>query len=492
MVLISLKLFGVQSPPKLSNFYIEGVDVPSDNVYTSSKSIIVQVAEGTDLTALKVSLEFTNGTLVNFENGVARDYTNPISFSVLGVDGETKYPYTLAITTDPVGPASVKGLTINGVSTTKVDISSANVITPYVPYLMDFTNATVTIQTGYGNTIDESFTGTGLNLMSGANKVKITGTNGIETTFTIGVPQLDPTVTLTMAYATLGYGANDMSAVGFSGNYVLASNYTQGTKAPSYYDFTGVKKGQLSVTGCTGIGYGFRKFATDDDGTIIGSSLGISANEQWIYKWGSVTVDPTSYISFSKASLGVTYSPRAAGISVTGSLAGTATVVMPMAQQTDVFVWKVSSGTVGAPTKYASPEKFGYYGSVQPLPDGKGFIIASTTGTFAGFIYMNSTFAEVFRMACPSVSDCDVVKYNGRIYMAYTVLSANTQPIMRICDITDGTKESMSTPIMSINMKDQASNVNVTVDANFHTIGGKLYVAFTSSNSNLYVYQLTK
>jgi hypothetical protein len=481
----------IQSPPKLSNFYIEGVDVPSGNIFTTGKSIIVQVDKGTDLTALKVSLEFVNGTLVDFENAVARDYTSPISFNVLGVDGTTTYPYTLSITTDPVGPAFIKAMTINGQTTTKVVTSSSNVITPYVASLTDFSNADVTLQTGYGNVVDEAFTGKGLNLLSGANKVKVTGTNGVVTEFTIGRPQLDPEQTLVKAYADFGFAANDMSAVGISGNYLLVSNYTAGTKAPSYYDLTGAKQGQLSTTGCTGISYGFRKFAVDDDGVVIGSSLGLSANEQWIYKWGSLTADPSTYLSFSKASLGVAYSPRAAGINVSGSLAGTATVVMPMAQQTDVMVWTVSGGTASTPAKYTSPVKFGYYASVQPIPDGKGFILASASSALNGLIYLNANFQEQFRITGTPCTDCDVVKYSGRIYLAYTAHSGSVAT-MRICDITDGLEASLQNPIFSMTMKDEATNANVTTDAAFRLIGGKLYVAFTSTNADLYLLKLVQ
>ena len=46
----------------------------------SASRIIVQVPEGTDLMALEVTLEFANGTLQDFQNGVAKDYTNPCNF----------------------------------------------------------------------------------------------------------------------------------------------------------------------------------------------------------------------------------------------------------------------------------------------------------------------------------------------------------------------------------------------------------------------------
>lgn len=481
----------IQSPPKLTNLIITGVDVPAENIYASSSSIIVQVDKGTDLTKLKVTLEFSNGTLVNFENGIEIDYTNPITVNVLGVDGETTYPYTLAITTDPVGPAYVKSMTLNGKPTTKVEVETGNVLVPYVASIMDFSNVDVTLQTGYGNKIEDSFTGKGLDLLSGTNKVKITGTNGLVTEFTIGRPQLDPEETFAKGYTELGFtAANDLSAVGFSGNYALGANYTAGTKAPSYYDYTGTKVGQMSTTGCTGIGYGFRKFATDENGVIIGSSLGISSGEQWIYKWDDVTANPSTYLSFSMASLGVTYSPRAAGINISGSLSGNATITMAMAQKTDVIVWKVTNGTAGAPQKLTSPVTFGYYASIEPLPDDKGYILAAAASGLNGFIVMNSNFQEQFRITGMPVTDCKVVKYNNRMYLAYIAMVNNNTPTMRICDITNGMQASYQNPIFSKAMKDQATNANVTTDADFKVIGGKLYVVFAATNSDMYLLKL--
>ena len=82
----------------------------------------------------------------------------------------------------------------------------------------------------------------------------------------------------------------------------------------------------------------------------------MSGGEQWIYKWDNVAGKGSEYISFSKASLGVDYNPRAAGINVTGSLDGDATIVLTIAQKTDVFVWTVSGGVLDStPDKYSVP-----------------------------------------------------------------------------------------------------------------------------------------
>lgn len=480
----------VQSPPKLTNLNIERIDLLSENIYLSAKSVIVQVEKGTDLTKLVVNMEFTNGTIQGFQNGVVRDYTNPVAFSVLGVDNETVYPYDLVITTDPVGPATVKSMTINGFKTTKIVAGENNVLIPYVSSISDFTNSTVAFEVGYGNNVDPAFIGTGLDLLFETNKVKITGTNSQVTEFTLAPPQLDPEVMFLKDYASLGYAPNDLGAVGFSGNYVLAAHYTAGTKAPSFYDYSGNLIGQLSIEGTSGIGYGFRKFAADADGVIIGSSLGMSANEQWVYRWNSVTERPTNYLSFSKASLGVTYNPRAAGINVYGSLKGNATVVMPIAQQSDVFVWHVTDGTASTPEKFTSPVKFGYYAGVQPLPDDKGYILAAASAGLNGFVVLDNKFQEQYRFTGMAMTDVDVVKYNGRIYMAYVVMVGGNTPTMFIHDITDGQEISYKTPIMKMAMKDMAGNANVTADAAFKVINGKLCVAFVSSNSDFYLFKI--
>ena len=106
----------IQSPPKLVSFIIEGMTVPNSDIHTGEESLIVQVPEETDLTALKVTMEYINGTIMDFQNGVALDYTNPRSFKIKGVDEETIYTYEFIITTEKVGPASIKAMTINGLS----------------------------------------------------------------------------------------------------------------------------------------------------------------------------------------------------------------------------------------------------------------------------------------------------------------------------------------------------------------------------------------
>lgn len=390
----------IQSPPKLATFIISGMSISNENIRVSGSSILVELTGGTDLTALKVTIEFVNGTLVDFENEIAMDYTNPKTVKVEGKDG-TIYSYELIIT----------------------------------------------------------------------------------------CPQWNVQQLFAKKYDDLGIGANDLSAVGFSGSYVLVSNYTANEKTPAYYNLKGEKKGTLNADGCTNVGYGFRKFATDAKGTIIGSSLGMSADEQWIYKWDNVTATPKEYISFSKATLGVSYSPRAAGLNVMGTLDGDAVVVMPLAQQKDVVIWTITKGVVGAPKVVHFSVAFGYYASVEPLPNNSGFMVASGSGGLTGLAYMNANFEEEFRIS-GATTDCRVIDHKEKRYLAYTVLLDSNQPVMRICDITDGAKKSFEVPIFETLMSQKAANGNLTMDADLAIVDGKLHVAFVSSNSNFYLYSL--
>lgn len=483
------------SAPKLTNFVIKGLTVLASDIHENASGIIVQVPKGTDLTKLEVTMEYTNGTLIDFTNGQVRDYTNPVKFSIKGVDEETIYSYELMITTEEVGPASISAITVNGVKSDSVVVKNGKVV-PYIPSLIDFTSVDVELSTGYGNKVDEAFTGKGLNLMTGDNKVTVTGTNGVATEFVIGVPQLSFAPQMALKYDALGMGANDLCAVGFSGNYLLAGNYTSTAKTAIYFDFAGNKVGQLDATGVNVTGYGHRKIATDSKGAILGLSLGMGAGEQWIYKWDNVTAQATEYISFSKASLGVDYNPRSGGICIEGALDGDATITMTIAQKQEAFVWTVKGGVLNpTPTKVMFPYAgASYYWSLVPMPQGlEGYLGMVTNNSVdnAGVVRLDANLQEMFRVPGFYCTDGKVIKHNGRVYLAYTAHS-NSKGIMRVCDITDGSKEAYSTPIFEQVMELTGANGNATMDADMTIIDGKLHVAFACTNLGLYMYKFDK
>lgn len=485
----------IQSAPKLLSFIIKGLNVPAGNIYESATSYIVQVPEKTDLTALEVTMEFANGTFVDFQNGVKKDYTDPCEFSLLSVDGETVYKYELVITTQEVGPASINAIIVNGVESDSIVVKDGKLI-PYVPTLADFTSVDVELSVGYGNKVEDSFTGKGMNLMTGNNKVTVIGTNGVPTEFVIGAPQLSFAPAIHRSYADLGMAANDLCSVGFSGEYLLAGNYTSPTKAPVYFDMKGDQVGFVDVEGVNVSGYGLRKFDTDDKGAILSLSLGMGAGEQWIYRWDGVTAKGKEYISFSKESLGVDYNPRSAGIAVSGSLDGDATIVLTIAQKQDAFVWTVTGGQLNStPRKVAFPYAgSSYYWSIVPMPsaaDGFVGMVTNTKLADAGVVKLDRNMQETFRVSGFYASDGDVISYNGRTYLAYATHN-NNKSIMRLCDVTDGQQASYATPIFERVMEEEGANGNATMDAAFGVVDGKLHVAFCCSNLGLYMYAFDK
>lgn len=486
----------IQSPPTLSNLIIEGLTIPRSNIFFSSNSLIVQVPVGTNLTNLKVTMDFVNGTLQDFTNGVAADYTNPKTFKLQGVDESTIYNYDLIITSEQVGPASVRSMTINGIGTDSVVVVGGSTLVPYVKGLTNFSSSTVTIAAGFGNRVDPAFTGTNLNLLTGTTKVKITGTDGIEKEFTIGVPKLSLTPVFEKSYASFGFPINDLTGVAFSGNNIVVPNYSATAPTvvgPNYYNLAGEQQGVLNRTG-TIVGNSIRKIATDSKGVILSVSLGLTTANQFIYKWDNVNSVPVPYITYSSASLGLgTTAFRAAGINVSGSLDGDAVITVGRAQSTDVFVWTVTGGVLNTtPTKLTHPIAApGFYYSIEPMPIGTtGYIGTLTSASFNGVLSLTSTLGEVSRVPSIQTTDSKVFRHNGRTYLAYTVFVPNQGASFRISDITDNQVASIQNPIMNVLMPSTQANGNLTMDADMAIINGKLHAVFVCTNIGMQLYKL--
>lgn len=496
----------IQSPPKLVSFIIKGMTIPNSDIHESPPtfddalpSLTVQVAKTTDLSALEVSMEFINGTILDFENGKVLDYTKPRSFNVRAVDEETIYTYQFIITTETVGPASIKAMVIGGLKTDSVVVKdeAASLVVPYVPGLMDFSSVDVTLEAGFGNTVDAGFTGKGLNLLSGDNTVKIKGTDGIEKEFTIGVPQLSLNPEFLLMYSTLGLSANDLSAVTISGNTVVAAHYSIGTKMPVYYDFTGNKKGtyagDIKTMEVGNKDHGIRIVASDDQGVVLGSALGITAGEQHIYRWDSPTSEPVKYLSFSKTDLGTTGNPRVAGLNISGSLEGNATIVMANANSADIYVWTVTGGVLNTtPKKLTASYSNSNYWSVDPLPDDKGFVGALVGNSLSGILSFSTTLTENFKLSGISSTDCSTLKYKGRVYLAYVAHVDTKGAVMRICDITTGDIDSFQNPIFDGLISLATGNGNMSMGVDLAVVEGKLYALFGDTNVGMALYCLEK
>lgn len=491
----------VQSPPKLVSLTVDGMDVPKDNVHFGKTTIITQVAKGTNVTKIAARLEFLNGTMKNFTNGTAKDYTSIFKLEVLGTDGTTVYFYDVIFTSEPVGPAYLKKIIINDISTDSIGIVN-NVVQPYIPYLSNFSAATVEFETGYGNIVDPTFVKTNVNLYNDI-KVKITGSNGMVTEFTIKRPLVVSIPVMEILHEQLQYAANAGSSAGFSnGNVLIATNAMAAGAIPllgiNAYDLSGKYLKGLSKTGTNfdgGAVTGIRKFATDADGKILGVQLGAGAGattDLKIIKWNSIDdAAPSAYITYTQTTLGLSYAPRTAGINITGSLAGNAVITVPMAQKQDVLVWTVTNGTLNTtPQKFTFPYAgTSYYFSVEYFGD--GFIGAATGSNFNGVNLLNSTFSENFKISGVPTTDIKTITRNGRKYAAYVAFS-NSKHYFRILDLTISDQKSLDNPIMNIVGNRTIANANNTLDSDFAVINGKLHVLFLGTNDRVAVYKLEK
>jgi hypothetical protein len=424
------------------------------------------------------------------------DYTDAKTFKIKGVDESTIYNYDLIITTEQVGPASVRSMTINGIGTDSVVLVAPATLIPYVKGLTNFSNSTVKLVGGFGNKVDPGFTGTNLNLLSGTSKVKITGSDGIEKEFTIGVPQLSLTPIFEKKYADFGFPINDLTGVAFSGNYIVVPNYSATPPTvvgPNYYNLAGVQQGVLNRTG-TIVGNSIRKIATDNKGVILSVSLGLTTADQYIYKWDNVNSVPIPYITYSSASLGYgTTAFRSAGINVQGNLDGDAIITVGFAQKADVLVWKVTGGVLNpVPTKLTHPyTSTGFYWGIEPMPIGTSGYIGTFSGTsLNGIASLTNTLGEISKSSGISATDSKTFKLNGRIYLAYTVYASGKGAYFRLSDITDNQTTSIQNPIMNILMPSSQANGNLTMDADMAIINGKLHAVFACTNIGMQLFKL--
>ena len=500
----------IKSAPVLTSLNVTGLSIPKDKIFFGKSSIIVQVPVGTDITNLAVTYEFINGTLKNYVNGTPKNYTfslpdtPPFKLELIGSDGITIYKYDIVFTSEQVGPAKINSMVINGDLTSEIIVVDAvkNIIQPVVPYLTNFSDATVVLNVAFGNTIDPGFKGSNVNTLAGF-KVKITGTDGIEREFTVKNPLIKNTPILEKSHASFGFAANAGSSAGFSGgNIVIATNAMLAGQTAvlgiNAYNLSGNYLNGLSKTGTNfdgGAVTGIRKLATDDNGKILGVQLGAGAGAATtlaIIKWNSISdANPINYITYTQTSLGLAFAPRSAGISIHGSLDGDATITVPIAQKNVVLVWKVTNGVVNpTPTQQAFPYTgTGFYFSVQP--DDTGFVGASTGTSYSGINLLGATFSESFKTASGNVTtDCKTIVYKGRKYIAYVALIGGKH-VFRLLDYTSASVSALENPILEITGP-AVSNANNTVDADFAIINNKLHVLYYGTNDKLAVYKLEK
>ncbi|MDR0542224.1 MAG: hypothetical protein LBH19_08410 [Dysgonamonadaceae bacterium] len=490
--------FHIISRPLLVDFYIEGISIPQENIHFGVSSIIAQVPEKTNVTALKVTMGFKNGTVSGFTNGTAVNYTQPVDFQVTGVDG-TVYPYQLIITDQPVGPASIRSLTANTAEAANLEIDANGNVQVYFKTLTNFASAALTIQSGFGNEFVDFTNGTAVNLWT-SPKVKIKGSDGVIKEFTFKAPKQSLTETCRKTPAEMEFGADGGASLCFSGNYIVASTHN-GTAGIHYYDLAGKKVGTMVLPADVNMGNaitGLRKIASDDKGAIIAVNLaagGAVGTAYHIYKWNNVTdANPVVLCSFTASELGLT-ATRTNGINVQGSLDGNAVITVPITTSKVVLKWTVQNGAlVNAKPETVSLENesnFGNYSSVEQYP-GKAttWVGALATSNFSGLrAYLGSAPAV---SVSGSTTDLRMKVIDGRVYLAHTVWSSGSaKHIFNFRDVTDDNDAAYRYNMLDDNaFIATASNGNATNDADFGMIDGKWYVAYLGTNGGVVCYLL--
>ena len=491
--------FQIVSKPLLVDFFIEGMTVLREKIFIGENSIIVQVPPGTDFTALQVTMGFRNGELSGFTNGTALDYTNPIPFNVVGVDG-TVYPYELIITDQEVGPASIQDVTANDAQAETIEVDADGNVQVYFNTLTNFSAASLTITIGYGNSFVDFTNGTVVNLWN-TPTIKIKGTDGIIKDFKFRKPKLKLTEIFRKTPTDLGFGADGGASMCFSDEYIVASTHN-GTAGIHYFDLTGTKIGSLTLPSVVNMGNavtGLRKIASDDKGAIIAINLaagGTAGTAYNIYKWNDVADQtPVVLCSFTASALGLT-ATRTNGVNVQGSLDGNAVITVPITTSKVVLKWTIQGGALVNPV----PEKisldgnennFGNYSSVEQYPGKPNTLVAGLALTGFGGIrsYVAGAVAVSVSTSANS-SDLRMKTIGDRVYLAHTVWG-NARHTFHFKDITDDNEDAYRYNMLWDGAYiATSSNGNATVDADFAEINGKWYVAYLGTNGGIVCYAL--
>ncbi|HOD35390.1 MAG TPA: beta-propeller fold lactonase family protein [Syntrophales bacterium] len=113
-------------------------------------TITVQVAYGTDVTALAPTITVSPGATIDPASGVAQDFTTPQTYTVTAMDGVTQKTYKVTVTEAPNTAAEILTFAISGSGGTV----GPNTVAVTMPYGTDVTALAPTITVSPGATID--------------------------------------------------------------------------------------------------------------------------------------------------------------------------------------------------------------------------------------------------------------------------------------------------------------------------------------------------
>ncbi len=102
-----------------------------------NQTVTIEVAYGTDTTALVPTIVVSEGAVVSPESGKATDFTNPVVYTVTSEDGENSVAYTVMVTTAKNHEAKILSFTYEGFEG-----------------VIDEENKTISVEVPYGTAMD--------------------------------------------------------------------------------------------------------------------------------------------------------------------------------------------------------------------------------------------------------------------------------------------------------------------------------------------------
>jgi formylglycine-generating enzyme required for sulfatase activity len=131
---------------------INTFSISGSNGTIGTNTVAVQIPYGVSRTALTPIIAVSPGATVDPVSGAARDFTNPVNYTVTAQDGTTQKTYAVTVTNAPNTACDINTFSISGSNGT-ID-QTAKTITVQIPYGVSRTALTPTITVSPDATVD--------------------------------------------------------------------------------------------------------------------------------------------------------------------------------------------------------------------------------------------------------------------------------------------------------------------------------------------------
>lgn len=357
----------------ITNF-VFGTLNPPVTATISGTNVTAQVPFGTDVTALQPTIGISTGAKISPASGLARDFTNPVSYTVTAKDGTTTRDYTVTVTIADPTEAVINTFSVPGA--TGVDIDQvAKTIVIRLPEGTDATALVPTITTLPAEASVNPASGVAQDFSSPVTYEVSIGS--VKTSYTVSVVFL--TLGMNVDAATVQFAGNVLSATlpnelssmgdnerGASMNSTHVYVASKGSSEVFYWknDGSSVAASTLKKTNASGaaiVSGGI--FALSDvvatENGILASNMNWAGGEFRIYRWANNEAPAELFFSMPAVDPANGTSPMRFGdaITFTGDPYGSGILSMlsfpggnSEPNNTRVFWWQVTGGAIANPT----------------------------------------------------------------------------------------------------------------------------------------------